>query len=72
MAANFCGLTELKEIDECICFFFFFRVFILSNIGSALWSCTESFECPAVEQEVIAAKLFQFDTPHPATANVWS
>lgn len=67
--ANFSALTELKEIDECI---WLFRVFISSNIGVALWSCIESFARPAAGQEVIAAKLFQFDTPHLATANAQS
>lgn len=37
---------------------FGFLVFISSNRGAALWSCTESFGGPAVGQEVIAAKLF--------------
>lgn len=67
--ANFSVLTELKEIDECI---WLFRVFISSNIGAALRSYIESFEWPAAGQEVIGAKLFQFDTSHLATANAQS
>lgn len=67
--ANFSALTELKEIDECI---WPFRVFISSSIGAALRSYIESFEWPAAGQEVIAAKLFQFDTPHLVTANAQS
>lgn len=67
--ANLSALTELKEINECI---WLFRVYISSNIGTALRSYIESFERPAAGQEVIAAKLFQFDTSHLATANAQS
>lgn len=45
------SLTELKEIDGHI---WLFRVFIQSNTVVALWSYTESFESPAVGQEVKA------------------